>query len=87
MIWARLVKAARGNLQEKAAEDSDFDFSFLEAGLKKDYDPFLKLTLAKALTELNNRAGYKALVEVLKNDDAGLARAQALDTLCRALEP
>ena len=53
----------------------------LKAALAKDYDPFLKLTLAKALVDLNDRAGDAALIEILKSDDAGLARSQALDLI------
>lgn len=53
----------------------------LRAALKKDYDPFLKLTLAKALLDMNDSNGYGALIEILKNDDAGLARSHALDLI------
>jgi zinc/manganese transport system permease protein len=53
----------------------------LRSALKKNYDPFLKLTIAKALIELNDKSGYDALVEILKNNDAGFARAQALEMI------
>lgn len=53
----------------------------LKTALKKDYDPFLKLTIAKALIELNDPAGYGALIEILENNEAGFARAQAIEIL------
>jgi HEAT repeat protein len=53
----------------------------LEKALARDFDPFLKLTIAKALVALNNHTGYSALVEILKNDEAGFARSQALDLI------
>ena len=53
----------------------------LEKALARDFDPFLKLTIAKALVALNNQTGYSALVEILKNDEAGFARSQALDLI------
>lgn len=53
----------------------------IKAALKKDYDPFLKLTLAKALVELKDKAGYDALIDILKNDEAGFARAQAAEVI------
>src|SRR6185295_18962128 len=53
----------------------------LKAALQKNYDPFLKLTLAKALIQLNDTSGYDTLVQILKNDDAGFARAQALELI------
>lgn len=53
----------------------------LKNALKKDYDPFLKLTIAKALVELNDPAGYDALLEILENDEAGFARAQAIEVI------
>lgn len=53
----------------------------LKSALKKDYDPFLKLTIAKALIELKDKSGYAALLDILKNDDAGFARTQALEEI------
>lgn len=53
----------------------------LKTALQKDYDPFLKLTLAKALVELKDKSGYAALIDILKNDDAGFARAQAIQVI------
>jgi len=53
----------------------------LEKALARDFDPFLKLSIAKALVGLNNQTGYSALVEILKNDEAGFARSQALDLI------
>ncbi|MBI4473369.1 MAG: metal ABC transporter permease [Acidobacteria bacterium] len=53
----------------------------LKSALQKDYDPFLKLTIAKALVELKDKSGYTALIEILKNDEAGFARAQAIEVI------
>jgi zinc/manganese transport system permease protein len=53
----------------------------LKSALKRDYDPFLKLTIARALMELNDPTGYDALLQILENDEAGFARAQALEIL------
>lgn len=53
----------------------------LKAALKKNYDPFLKLTIAKALIELKDKSGYEALIQILKNDEAGFARAQAIEVV------
>ena len=53
----------------------------LRAALKKDYDPFLKLTLAGALTKLKDKAGYDALLEILKGDQPVLLRSQALELI------
>ncbi len=51
----------------------------LKEALRKDYDPFLKLTIAKAVIALNDNSGYDTLVQILKDDEAGFARAQALE--------
>jgi len=53
----------------------------LKAASQKDYDPFLKLSIAKALVALQDDAAYRTLVEILKNDEAGLARIQALELI------
>ena len=53
----------------------------LKTALQKDYDPFLKLTIAKAVIQLNDKSGYDTLVQILKNDEAGFARAQALELI------
>jgi HEAT repeat protein len=53
----------------------------LKATLQKDYDPFLKLTVAKALVSLDDKSGYDGLVKILRNDDAGFARSQALEDI------
>ncbi|HTG72275.1 MAG TPA: iron chelate uptake ABC transporter family permease subunit [Terriglobia bacterium] len=53
----------------------------LRAALQKDYDPFLKLTLAGALTKLKDKAGYDALLEILKGDQPVLLRSQALELI------
>jgi zinc/manganese transport system permease protein len=53
----------------------------LKAALAKDYDPFLKLTIAKALISSNDAAGFKTLLDILRNDDAGFARNQAIEVI------
>ncbi len=53
----------------------------LKAALQKNYDPFLKLTIAKALIQLNDKSGYETLIQILRNDEAGFARAQALELI------
>jgi len=53
----------------------------LRAALQKDHDPFLKLTLAEALLELKDKAGYNALLEMLKGDEPVLLRSEALELM------
>ncbi|HYR86118.1 MAG TPA: HEAT repeat domain-containing protein, partial [Terriglobia bacterium] len=53
----------------------------LRSALKKNYDPFLKLTIARTLMDFNDKSGYDALVEILKDNEAGFARVQALELL------
>ena len=53
----------------------------LKSALAKDYDPFLKLTIARALVELGDKSGYQVLIDILKNDEAGFARAQAIEII------
>jgi len=53
----------------------------LRAALQKDHDPFLKLTLAEALVGLKDKAGYNALLEMLKGDEPVLLRSEALELM------
>lgn len=54
----------------------------LRDAAKRDYDPFLKLTIAKAQLELGDDEGHATLIEILKNDEASpLARQQANELL------
>jgi HEAT repeat protein len=53
----------------------------LRAALQKDYDPFLKLTLVTALIKVKDKAGYTALLDMLKKDEPVLLRSQALELL------
>ena len=53
----------------------------LRAALQKDHDPFLKLTLAEALLELKDKAGYNALLEMLKGNEPVLLRSEALELM------
>lgn len=47
----------------------------------KDHDPFLKLTIAKALVELGERAGFGILTDIMKDDEAGFAQNQAIEII------
>jgi zinc/manganese transport system permease protein len=53
----------------------------LKNALDRNYDPFLKLTIARAVIELNDPSGYDTLIEILGNDEAGFARSQANDII------
>jgi zinc/manganese transport system permease protein len=53
----------------------------LRAALQKDYDPFLKLTLVTALIKVKDKAGYTALLDMLRKDEPVLLRSQALELL------
>lgn len=53
----------------------------LRASAKRDYDPFLKLTIARAQLEVGDNQCVQTLIEILKNDEAGFARVQAYEFL------
>jgi zinc/manganese transport system permease protein len=53
----------------------------LKSTLQKDYDPFLKLTVAKALVALKEKSGYDGLIKILKDEEAGYARSQAVEVI------
>ena len=43
------------------------------------FDPFLKLSIARAQMALGDREGFATLIEILKNEEAAFARQQALE--------
>jgi hypothetical protein len=53
----------------------------LRAAAKKNYDPFLNLTIARAQLAVGDNQGFQTLIEILKNEDAGYARIQAYELL------
>ena len=70
------------NIAEALAEKRDPQAApALRAALQKDYDPFLKLTLAQALVKIKDKAGYEALLNMLQGDDPVLLRSQAYEVL------
>lgn len=53
----------------------------LKHAAEKDYDDFMKYTIGRAQLGLGDRDGFKTLILILKNDEAGFARQQALELL------
>jgi zinc/manganese transport system permease protein len=53
----------------------------LQAATKRDYDPFLKLTIARAQLDVGDNQGFQTLIEILKNEEAGFARVQAYELM------
>jgi HEAT repeat protein len=53
----------------------------LEAAGARDFDPFLKLSIATSLVDLGSPAGDRLLLAILEDPDAGFARAQAAELL------
>ena len=53
----------------------------LHTAATRDYDPFLKLTIAEALIESRDRYGYEVLVGILRDEEAGFARTQAFEII------
>jgi zinc/manganese transport system permease protein len=53
----------------------------LRSAARKDFDEFLKLSIAKAQLNVGDNQGLRTLIEILETDEGGLARQQALDTL------
>ncbi|OLD65250.1 MAG: hypothetical protein AUI33_11605 [Ignavibacteria bacterium 13_1_40CM_2_61_4] len=43
------------------------------------FDPFLKLSIARAQMTLGDKEGFATLIEILKNEEAAFARQQALE--------
>lgn len=53
----------------------------LQHAAAKDYDDFLKYTIGRAQLGVGDRQGFATLIKILRNDEAGFARQQALELL------
>jgi zinc/manganese transport system permease protein len=53
----------------------------LQAAANNHYDDFLKLSIAKAQLAVGDRQGFATLISILKHDEAGYARQQAIEIL------
>jgi zinc/manganese transport system permease protein len=53
----------------------------LQQAAQGNYDDFLKLSISKAQLSLGDRDGFVTLIKILKNDEAGYARQQAIELL------
>lgn len=53
----------------------------LRQAVQGNYDPFLKLSIARAQLAAGDREGFATLIQILKNEDAGFARQQANELL------
>ena len=52
--------------------------------VERDYDPFLDLSIAEALVACGDNAGYRVVLEILRDQEAGFARAQAIELIAGA---
>ena len=64
-----------------AGRQDAFGLAALHKAAERDYDPFLKLTIAEALIESQDRHGYEVLVGILRDEEAGFARMQAFERI------
>ena len=62
-----------------AGRQDEVGLAALHEAAGRDYDPFLKLTIAEALIESGDRHGYEVLVGILGDEEAGFARVQAFE--------
>ncbi len=53
----------------------------LQKAANNHYDDFLKFTIANAQLSLGDKNGFETLIHILKNEEAGFARAQAAELL------
>ncbi len=53
----------------------------LREAAKRDYDDFLKYTIASAQLAVGDREGFVTLIKILESEDAGFARQQANELL------
>jgi HEAT repeat protein len=53
----------------------------LRAAASRNYDPFLKLSIARSQLAVNDKQGYSTLISILKDDQAGFARFQAIELI------
>jgi zinc/manganese transport system permease protein len=55
--------------------------SALQQAAEKDYDEFMKLSIAKAQLKVGDSRGYLTLVKILETEEGGFARQQAYEAL------
>jgi hypothetical protein len=93
----RVVPALVGLLQETSSEqvveaiaevfstkgDPRASAALWEA-VERDYDPFLALSIAEALVACGDDAGYRVMIEILRDEEAGFARVQAIERIVEA---
>jgi zinc/manganese transport system permease protein len=53
----------------------------LDAAANNHYDDFLKLTIAQAQLAVGDQKGFATLIAILKSDEGGFARQQAIEIL------
>ncbi len=56
----------------------------LRRAVEQEYDPFLELSIAEALVACGDDAGYRVMLEVLRDEEAGFARVQAIEQISEA---
>ncbi len=56
----------------------------LRNAVGRDYDPFLKLTISEALVACDDNEGFRVMLEILGDEDAGFARTQAIERIAEA---
>ncbi len=93
----RVVPALSGLLQETASEQiveaiaevfanrgDPAAAPALRNAVGRDYDPFLKLTISEALVACDDNEGFRVMLEILGDEDAGFARTQAIERIAEA---
>ena len=55
----------------------------LQEASKKNFDDFLKFSIASAQLALGDKNGFETLIHILKNEEAGFARQQAAELLVK----
>ena len=93
----RVVPALSGLLQETASDQiveaiaevfasrGDPDAApALRNAVGRDYDPFLRLTISEALVACDDNEGFRVMLEILGDEDAGFARTQAIERIAEA---
>jgi HEAT repeat protein len=56
----------------------------LREAVERDYDPFLELSIAEALVACGDDAGYRVMIKILRDEEAGFARVQAIERIVEA---
>jgi len=64
-----------------AGQQDALGLAALHTAAERDYDPFLKLTIAEALIDSRDLYGYEVLVGILQDQEAGFARLQAVERI------